>query len=136
MVDESSFVSAVSLAPTKAGEDETDAGGSAERIESPPTDSEAVGGNSTVGGGDGCDATAATAAARIGLPCLEGENTRAAAAAIRASLDWSSWMAISWGIMALLSPSSLSGGAAGGGGPFIVATVVAFIIACAWILLV
>ena len=128
VVDESSFVSAVSLAPDAVGEGEADAPISADRIDSPPVDSKAAGGSSAPGGGDGCAATAAMAAARIGLPCLDGENTRAAAAAIRASLDWSSWMAISCGIMELLSPPFSSGGAAGGGGSFIVATVVAFII--------
>lgn len=133
VVDESSFVSAVSLAPGAVGEDGADAPISADRIDSPPVDSKAAGGSSAVGGGDGCAATAAMAAARIGLPCLDGENTRAAAAAIRASLDWSSWMAISCGIMELLSPPFSSGGAAGGGGSFIVATVVAFIIGLCWI---
>lgn len=114
VVDESSFVSSVSLVAKAAGDDDSDVFRFADRMESSSADSDAGGGSNPVG--DGCDATAATAAARIGLPpLLRGENTRAAAAAIRASLDWRSWIAISWGTMALPSPSPLSGG----GGSFI-----------------
>ena len=117
MVDESSFVSAVSLVAEAVGDDDADGFRFADRSESSSSDSDAGGGSDPVG--DGCEATAAMAAARIGLPPLRGENTRAAAAAIRASLDWRSWIAISWGTMALPSPSPLSGGRAGGGGSFI-----------------
>ena len=118
VVDESSFVSSVSLVAKAVGDDDSDVVRFADRMESSSADSDAGGGSNPVG--DGCDATAATAAARIGLPpLLRGENTRAAAAAIRASLDWRSWIAISWGTMALPSPSPLSGGRAGGGESFI-----------------
>jgi len=117
VVDESSFVSAVSLVAEAVGDDDADGFRFADRSESSSSDSDAGGGSDPVG--DGCEATAAMAAARIGLPPLRGENTRAAAAAIRASLDWRSWIAISWGTMALPSPSPLSGGRAGGGGSFI-----------------
>lgn len=119
VVDESSFVSSVSLVAKAAGDDDSDVFRFADRMESSSADSDAGGGSSNPVG-DGCDATAATAAARIGLPpLLRGENTRAAAAAIRASLDWRSWIAISWGTMALPSPSPLSGSRAGGGESFI-----------------
>lgn len=118
VVDESSFVSSVSLVAKAAGDDDSDVFRFADCMESSSADSDAGGGSNPVG--DGCDATAATAAARIGLPpLLRGENTRAAAAAIRASLDWRSWIAISWGTMALPSPSPLSGSRAGGGESFI-----------------
>ena len=118
VADESSFVSSVSLVAKAVGDDDSDVFRFADRMESSSADSDAGGGSNPVG--DGCDATAATAAARIGLPpLLRGENTRAAAAAIRASLDWRSWIAISWGTMALPSPSPLSGVRAGGGESFI-----------------
>ena len=118
VVDESSFVSSVSLVAKAVRDDDSDVFRFADRMESSSADSDAGGGSNPVG--DGCDSTAATAAARIGLPpLLRGENTRAAAAAIRASLDWRSWIAISWGTMALPSPSPLSGVRAGGGESFI-----------------